>query len=53
MRSRRRCCYDVDLGECLIDCLILLHQRVLRADVAAADKEKNNDEKSHYTKHNP
>src|ERR1700677_894747 len=43
----------VDLREGLIDRFILLHQRILRADVAAAYKEQHNDKKSHKSKHNP
>ena len=45
--------HDIDLREGLIDGLILLHQSVFRADVAAANKEQHDNEKTDNTKHNP
>jgi hypothetical protein len=45
--------HDVDLREGLVDCFILLHQRIFRADVAASYKEEHNDKQPHNPKHNP
>ncbi len=43
----------VNLGEGCLHVLIFGDHLVLGADVAAADKKKNDDEKCHDTKHNP
>ncbi len=43
----------VHLGKGLIDRLVLLNQRVLRADIATTCEQQNEDEETHNPKHNP
>ena len=45
--------HDTNLGKGLINGLILLNQRVFRADIATACKEQNENEETHNPKYNP